>query len=83
MTMRARIINFRGGPRTRHGRDVIICPLGEPLGSLVGRRVIWINPHSGSRFVGAIIASHGSKHYRARFRIGLPGWAIGSEVEVL
>lgn len=81
--MRARITSFRGGLRTRREREVILRPLEEFPRSLVGKRVIWINPHSGSRFVGVVVAPHGSKHYRARFKVGLPGWAIGGEVEIL
>ena len=80
--MRALIINFRGGLRTHYGREVVIRPLGEVKGSLVGRKVIWHNPHSGSRVLGKIVATHGGHGYRARFRVGLPGWAIGSKVEV-
>jgi ribosomal protein L35AE/L33A len=80
--MKALIINFRGGFRTRYEREAIIRPLGEVKGPLVGRKVAWHNPHSGSRVLGKIVAAHGSRGYRARFRVGLPGWAIGSEVEV-
>ncbi len=80
--MEAVIVNFRGGPRTRYGREVIIRPLGEVKGTLVGRKVIWHNPHSGSRVLGEIVDTHGSRGYRARFRVGLPGWAVGSKVEI-
>jgi ribosomal protein L35AE/L33A len=80
--MRAVIVNFRGGLRTRHGREVIIRPMGEVKGSLVGRKVIWHNPHSDSRVIGEIIDTHGSRGYLARFRVGLPGLALGSKVEI-
>ena len=80
--MNAIIINFRGGFRTRYEREVIIRPLGEVKGSLVGRKVVWRNPHSGSKVLGKVVCAHGGRGYRARFRLGLPGWAIGSEVEV-
>jgi len=50
---------------------------------LIGRKVIWRNPRSGSWIIGKIVDIHGSDGYRARFPKGLPGWAIGSEVEIL
>lgn len=80
--MKAVIVNFRGGFRTRYGREVIIRPLEEVKGSLVGRKAIWRNPHSGSWVIGKVIDTHGSGGYRVRFRLGLPGWAIGSELEI-
>jgi ribosomal protein L35AE/L33A len=49
---------------------------------LIGAKVIWRNTQSEGRMIGKIVDTHGSDGYRARFRKGLPGWAIGSEVEV-
>ncbi|MCS7131128.1 MAG: 50S ribosomal protein L35ae [Hadesarchaea archaeon] len=80
--MRAVIVNFRGGLRTRYGREVIIRPLGDVEGPLIGRKAIWRNPHSGSQVIGRVIDTHGGGGYRVRFRLGLPGWAIGSELEI-
>jgi ribosomal protein L35AE/L33A len=65
--MKAITVNFRGGPRTRHNRDIIIRPIDKFEGALIGKKV----------------GTHGSEGYRVRFTRGLPGWAIGSEVEVL
>jgi len=81
--MKAVIVNFRGGPRTRYNREVIIRPLGKVEGTLIGRKVIWRDAQSGGRIIGKIVGAHGSDGYRARFSKGLPGWAIGSEVEIL
>jgi len=80
--MKAVIVNFRGGPRTRYNREVIIRPRGKVERTLIGEKVIWRDPRFGSRIIGKIVDAHGSDGYRARFPKGLPGWAIGSEVEV-
>ncbi len=80
--MRALIVNFRGGFRTRRGDEVIIRPSERFEGSLIGRKVIWLNPRAESKVVGKIVASHGGACYRARFRSGLPGWAVGGTVEI-
>lgn len=81
--MRAIIVNFRGGFRTRRGDEVIIRPPEKFGGSLIGRKVTWLNPRAGRRVIGKIVAAHGGACYRARFRSGLPGWAVGSSVEIL
>lgn len=80
--MRALIVNFRGGFRTRRGDEVIIRPSERFEGSLIGRKVIWLNPRAESKVVGKIVASHGGACYRARFRSGLPGWVVGGTVEI-
>lgn len=80
--MKAVIVNFFGGPRTRFARGAVMRPLGEHKGSPVGRKAVWLDPRSGTRFIGKVIDSHGSG-YRVRFRRGLPGWALGEEVEIL
>ncbi|MFQ6129726.1 MAG: 50S ribosomal protein L35ae [Candidatus Hadarchaeaceae archaeon] len=80
--MRAVIINFRGGFRTRRGDEVIIRPSEKLGGSLIGRKVTWRNPRAESKVIGKIVAFHGRACYRARFRSGLPGWAVGSAVEI-
>jgi ribosomal protein L35AE/L33A len=81
--MKAITVNFRGGPRTRHNRDIIIRPIDKFEGALIGKKVIWRDKRSGGRTIGKIVGTHGSEGYRVRFTRGLPGWAIGSEVEVL
>ena len=81
--MKAVIVNFRGGFRTRRGDEVIIRPSEKFEGSLIGRKVIWFNPRTGSKVIGKIVATHGGACHRARFRLGLPGWVLGSSVEIL
>ena len=81
--MRAVIVNFRGGFRTRRGDEVIIRPSEKFEGSLIGRKVAWRNSRWGSKVIGKIVAAHGGTCYRARFRSGLPGWAVGGTLEIL
>jgi ribosomal protein L35AE/L33A len=81
--MKAVIVNFRGGLRIRYNREVIIRPIGKFEGALIGKKVIWRDKRSGGRIIGKIADIHGSDGYRVRFPKGLPGWAIGSEIEVL
>jgi large subunit ribosomal protein L35Ae len=48
---------------------------------LVGRKIVW---HSEkSMIIGEIVALHGKKGLvRARFRRGVPGQAVGTNVEL-
>ena len=80
--MKASIVNFIGGPRTRVAREAIVRLLREYKGSLVNRKAVWLDPRSGTRFIGKIVDTHGESGYRVRFRRGLPGWALGGEVEI-
>jgi len=80
--VKAVIVNFRGGFRTRRGDEVIIRPSERFGESLIGRKVAWRNPRAESKVIGKIVASHGGACYRARFRSGLPGWAVGGTVEI-
>lgn len=80
--MKAVIVNFIGGPRTRIAREAVVRLIGECKGSLVGRKATWLDPRSGARFVGKVVDVHGRGGYRVRFRRGLPGWALGGEVEI-
>lgn len=49
---------------------------------MITREVTWKDPRFGTRVKGKIIDTHGSRCYRARFRLGLPGWALGDKAEV-
>ena len=80
--MKALIVNFIGGPRTRVAREAVVRPLGGYKGSLVNRKAVWPDPRSGTRFIGKVVDAHGKGGYRVRFRRGLPGWALGGEVEI-
>ena len=81
--MRAIIVNFRRGLYNTYNRQAVIRPIGKFEGALIGKKVIWRDKRSGGQIIGKIVATHGSYGYRAHFRKGLPGWVIGSEVELL
>lgn len=81
--MKAVTVNFRGGLRIRYNREVIIRPIGKFEGAIIGKKVIWRDTRTGGRIIGKIVDTHGSEGYRVRFTRGLPGWAIGCEIEVL
>jgi ribosomal protein L35AE/L33A len=81
--MKAVIVNFRGGLRIRYNREVIIRPIGKVERALIGAKTIWRNTQSEGQMIGKVVDTHGNDGYRVRFSRGLPGWAIGSEIEVL
>lgn len=78
--MRAVIVNFRGGLHRRRGDEAVIRILGKTDHHPIGRKVVWIDGRTGNRIIGRILAPHGKSCYRARFRSGLPGWALGEEI---
>jgi ribosomal protein L35AE/L33A len=80
--MKAIIVNYGGGLRIRHNRDVIIRPIGKVERALIGAKVIWRNTQSGGRTIGKVVDTHGRYGYHARFSRNLPGWAIGTQIDV-
>lgn len=84
--MKGIIVNYRRGRHTQNPRQMIIKIEGiderKKAEKLVGKEVIWKSP-SGKEIKGKILAPHGNKGaVRARFEKGLPGQAIGMEVEI-
>jgi len=84
--MKGIIVNYRRGRHTQNPRQMIIKIKGiderKKAEKLVGKEVIWKSP-SGKEIKGKIVAPHGNKGaVRARFEKGLPGQAIGMEVEI-
>jgi len=84
--MKGIIVNYRRGRHTQNPRQMIIKIEGiderKKAEKLVGKEVIWKSP-SGKEIKGKIVAPHGNKGaVRARFEKGLPGQAIGMEVEI-
>ncbi|MEM4282634.1 MAG: 50S ribosomal protein L35ae [Candidatus Woesearchaeota archaeon] len=89
--MKGRIDNFCGGLRTRNkGRHLIVKPESisdkNSAASLVGKAVVWKNPEGKQRkeIKGVVRATHGSRgSVRVVFERGLPGQALGTEVEIV
>ncbi len=51
-------------------------------GQLIGRKVVW--KEGKNQIIGKIISLHGKKGVvKAKFRRGVPGWAVGTRVELM
>lgn len=84
--VRGIIVNYRVGPKTQNPKECLIKfpNLQSPseAARLIGRKVGW--PVEKRKTVGKIVALHGKKGLvRARFRKGVPGQAIGTQVELI
>lgn len=86
--MKAVISNFRRGRHTVRGNQLIIKPEGidnaEQAKSLIGKKVVWkSNANEPKEIRGEITALHGRNGFlRARFEKGMPGQALGTEVNI-
>jgi large subunit ribosomal protein L35Ae len=82
---KGKVIQFRRGRHKIHEKHFILDVDAKDkveATKLVGKEVIWKSP-AGKIIKGKIAASHGNKGaVRAIFEIGLPGQAVGTEVEV-
>ena len=56
--------------------------LTAKVGQLIGRKVVWTE--GKGKIIGKIVGLHGKKGVvRAKFRKGVPGWALGTAVELV
>lgn len=78
--MRLVISNYRGHPQTQANQVIVNVEGGNPA-ELIGKKVVW-SAQSGKEFVGNITHTHGKHAVRARFTQGLPGQALGTEVQL-
>ncbi|MBS7648458.1 MAG: 50S ribosomal protein L35ae [Candidatus Bathyarchaeia archaeon] len=81
------IINYRIGPREQYSRECILqfprIKSRAEASQLIGRRVAWTDGKKNT-IVGVIVAPHGNKGLvRARFRRGLPGQALGTQIRIV
>ncbi|MEM2272964.1 MAG: 50S ribosomal protein L35ae [Candidatus Bathyarchaeia archaeon] len=81
------VLNYRLGLREQYPRECILQFPGinsrREAGQIIGRRVSWTNGKKNT-IVGVIVAPHGNKGLvRARFKKGLPGQALGTEVKII
>ena len=84
--MKGRIVNYRMGRQTQNPRHMIVKVDGigdkGEADKLKGKKVTWTTP-SGKKMEGEVAGAHGnSGAVRVRFKKGLPGQAIGSEVSI-
>lgn len=86
--MEARVIQFRRGRKNYKPRHFLIeiPEVGDraAAGEFVGKTVTWKSPAKEPKVIqGKISSAHGNKGVvRAIFEKGLPGQAIGTEVEI-
>ncbi|NPE26657.1 50S ribosomal protein L35ae [Methanococcoides sp. SA1] len=86
--MKAKVIQFRRGRKTFKPRHFLIEIEGttsrEDASKLVGKTAVWTSPGKhAKKITGKISSAHGNKGVvRAIFEKGLPGQAIGTEVEI-
>lgn len=84
--MKGVIVNYRGGRHTQKTNHLIVEVEGvkkkEEAEKLIGKKAVWKTP-SGKLINGEISKIHGKKGgVLAKFEKGLPGQALGTEVEV-
>ncbi len=84
--MRARIVSFRRSRRRQNPGQIILkvenITTKEKTKDVIGKIVIWKSP-AGKEIKGKISNYHGnSGNVRAILEKGVPGQAIGEEVEI-
>jgi large subunit ribosomal protein L35Ae len=85
--MKARVVSFRRGRHNIRPNQLLLEVEGfdskAKSSSLIGKKVVWTSP--AKRLIhGKVTACHGNNGVvRARFSRGLPGEAIGKDVEIL
>ena len=86
--MKAIISNFRRSIKHCSGNQMIVLVEGvdsmAKAEKLVGKKVVWGAPGKDKKKIaGTITAAHGnSGAVRAHFERGMPGQAIGTEIDV-
>jgi large subunit ribosomal protein L35Ae len=85
--MKAVVINYRGGKRTQKVNQFVLQPektkTKEDAAKLLGKKVEWTTS-AGNKMVGEVTRVHGnSGAVVARFEKGLPGQALGTEIQIL
>lgn len=85
-TLYGTIVNYRVGPKTQKPKECLIkfpnVNNAKKASTLIGRKIAW--PVGEKKIIGKIVAVHGNKGLvRARFRRGVPGQALGTQVEII
>ncbi len=84
--MKGIVLSYRGSHHTQNSKQMILKVEGidskEAASKLEGKKAIWKTP-SGKELIGIVTKPHGNKGYvRCRFEKGLPGQALGTEIEI-
>ncbi|ABL77730.1 50S ribosomal protein L35ae [Thermofilum pendens] len=81
------IVSFRRGMNKYYPRQVILSLDGvtyKDAVKVIGRKVLWVHPETGEKFVGKIVRMHGRRgHVLAYFKRHLPGQAVGTKVKIV
>ena len=85
--MKGKVVNYKGGVNTQYPNKIIRSPEGiehkDEAAKLIGKKVEWTTP-SGKKITGQVSKVHGRNGtVIAKFEKGLPGQALGTEVEIL
>jgi large subunit ribosomal protein L35Ae len=86
--MKGTIANFRRGRRTQKPNQLIIyideIDSKKKAEKLIGKKVSWTSPGKNKTTInGKITSSHGNKGaVRALFERGIPGQALGKEIDI-
>jgi len=81
------ILNYRLGPFTQNNKELLTKVLNirneSEASEYIGRKVVW-RSIGGKKIVGKVVGIHGKNGVmRVRFRAGLPGQAIGTNVDII
>jgi len=84
--MKGRIVNYRRGVTTQTNDQMVVEVEGiksrAEASNLAGKRIVWITA-TGREMIGKVGKPHGNKGaILVRFNKGLPGQALGTEVEI-
>ncbi|MEM4633717.1 MAG: 50S ribosomal protein L35ae [Candidatus Anstonellaceae archaeon] len=85
--MKGKLINYRRGVHTEYTNQYVVEVDGvkdrSSANGIIGKKVVWKTP-TGKEIVGKVSKAHGnSGAVLVRFDKGLPGQAIGTDVEIL
>jgi len=80
------VVSYMRGPKTQRPKECLIqfpdVKSDGKAAQLVGRKLAW--PAGERKCIGKVISLHGKKGLvKARFRKGLPGDALGSQVRIV
>jgi len=86
-SVRARFIGYRGGKSTQYNKYALIrvenVENKREVAVYIGRKAVW-HSKSGSRLIGRVVSIHGrGGTLEVRFRKGLPGEAVGTEIALI
>jgi large subunit ribosomal protein L35Ae len=84
--MKAVITSFRRGRHVQRTNQFLVdiegCDTRAKAAGYIGKQVVWTSS-AGKKIYGKVTQPHGNSGVlRARFTKGLPGTALGKEVEI-